>query len=112
MSVYPILVERWTGAQALTIICERCHAERVIDADEISNEDIYECPGDRELGRAASTVERCRGSAMMKYLQAEKCRGCGKLGFFGDPHCAGLEGCCSRRCQLQAEYAATLRGAA
>lgn len=103
MSDYPILVANWTGAQALTIVCERCHAERVIDADELSNEDIYECPGDRELGRTASTAKRCRGLAMMKYVEAERCRGCGALGF-EQP----VDGCCSRRCQLQADYAAML----
>lgn len=103
---YPILVERWTGAQALTIVCERCHAERVIDADEISNEDIYECPGDWELGRTASTAKRCRGSACMKYMEGERCRGCGGMAF-EQP----VDGCCSRKCQLQAEYAATLKAA-
>lgn len=108
MSRYPILVERWVGMQPLTIVCERCHSERVINADEISNEDIYECPRDWELSRRAPTAERCRGWAVMKYMQADRCRGCGTLGFWDDK----LDACCSRRCMLQAEYAASLKGGA
>jgi hypothetical protein len=101
---YPILVERWTGKQAMTIVCESCHAEAIITADELLNEGIYECPADTELGRQASTARRCRGSAIMKYEEAERCRGCGKLGFSEET----LAGCCSRRCMLQAEYAESL----
>jgi hypothetical protein len=102
---YPIIIERWTGMQALTIVCERCHTERVIDADEIYNEDIYECPADTERARTASTEPRCGGLACMKYVEGDRCKGCRKLGFFHD----ALKGCCSRACMLQAEYAEQLK---
>lgn len=103
MIEYPILVERYRGNQALTIVCERCGAEDVINPDKILNEDFYECPADAELGRRVSTAPRCRGSAAMKYVEADRCPGCRRLGFW-----EGLDGCCSRRCQLQAEYARSL----
>lgn len=89
---YPILVERYNGKQGITIVCERCHAERVIDADELNNEDLYDCP------------VQCGGSACMKYAEADKCPSCGKLGFWHGT----LGGCCSRVCMLQAEYAKAL----
>lgn len=107
-SAYPILVERFQGRQSMTIVCENCHAERVIDADEITSEDIYECPADTEL-RKASTGPRCHGMACMKYEEAGRCQGCGKLGFWSGA--SSIEGCCSRRCKLQAEHAAGLSGA-
>lgn len=102
MMEYPILVAEWKGDQALTIVCEKCGAEVVLDPDELLNEGLYECPADTELSRRASTARRCRGSAVMKYEQADKCQSCGKLGFW-------LNGCCSRRCLLQAEYAKQLQ---
>ena len=96
---YPILVERYTGAQAMTIVCRHCHAEEVIGPDDIVNDDLYACP---------RWAEGCEGVAQHKYLEADhKCGGCGQLGFFS----ADLGNCCSRRCQLQAEYAETLGGA-
>ena len=103
MTEYPILVERYTGNQSLTIICERCGSEDVISPDEILNEDLYECPADTEIGRQASTARRCHGTASMKYAEADRCHGCRRLGFWDH-----LDGCCSRRCQLQAEYARSL----
>lgn len=109
MTDYPILVEKWTGNQSMTIICESCKAEAVITPDDLLNEGLYECPADTELSRKASTAARCRGTAVMKYEEAERCRGCGTLGFYGDV--AHLEGCCSRRCKLQAEYADSLKAA-
>lgn len=105
MTKYPILVADWSGNQALTIICEKCGAEEVIDPDEILNEGLYECPADTELSRRASTALRCRGSAIMKYEQADPCPGCGTLGFYRAEVNAG---CCSRRCMFVAEHAATL----
>lgn len=105
MSRYPIIVARYTTDQALTIICDRCHAEAVIHPDDLLNEGLYECPADTELSRAASTAQRCRGSAFMKYEEGDPCKGCGRLGFWDRK----LDGCCSRRCQLQAEYAAALK---
>lgn len=104
MAEYPLPARRMTGEQCLTIICERCHSERVIDGDEITSEDIYECPADTEKARRASTEPRCRGTACMKYEEADVCRNCRKLGWFEDV----LKGCCSRTCLLQAEYAETL----
>jgi hypothetical protein len=106
--LYPILIERYRGNQAMTIVCERCHAEAVIDADDLVNDDLYECPADTELSRKASPAPRCRGYACMKYVEADRCKSCRKLGFFED----ALNGCCSRVCMLQAEYAESLKGAA
>jgi hypothetical protein len=105
---YPILVERWSDDQALTIICERCYAEAVLDPDELLNEGLYECPADTELSRRASTERRCRGSAVMKYDEGDKCEGCGKLGYWHGVRMSPIDGCCSRRCKLQAEYASVL----
>jgi hypothetical protein len=99
VSDYPILVERYRGEQSMTIVCEDCHAERVIDADDISNEGDYICPRDTY---GQPTV--CGGFAVMKYQEADSCPNCGKLGFW-DEHPGQ---CCSRVCQLQAEYAKEL----
>jgi hypothetical protein len=96
MIEYPIPVERYTGDMALTIACKNCHSSRVITADEIYNEDLYDCP------------RECGGWASMKYAEADKCKNCGLLGFYD----LALNGCCSRACMLQAEYAETLRGTA
>jgi hypothetical protein len=93
---YPILVEKFTGKPSMTIVCERCHAEDVIDADDLLNEGLYECPRSHVV---------CVGTAVMKYEEADRCAGCGVLGFYDY---AELKGCCSRRCMLQAEYAAGL----
>lgn len=92
MSGYPIPVENFDGDKALTIICETCRGEAVIDADEILTEGLYRCP------------RGCGGTAVMKYEVADRCKGCGKLGWFS----GGPSGCCSRACALQAEYAAML----
>ena len=88
MSDYPILVEKLTAEQAMRIRCETCGAEKDITDDEILNDAVYACP------------KRCGGSAVYKYEWADKCGGCGKLGFYEKV----LDGCCSRVCQLQAEY--------
>lgn len=109
MPEYPILVAEWRGDQALTIICEECGAEEIVDPDELLNEGIYECPADTALYRSGSTARRCRGTAVMKYEQADQCEGCGKLGFWHGSHETAIDGCCSRRCALQAEYAKQLR---
>lgn len=92
---YPILVEQYTAKQALTIVCEACHAEAVIHADDILNEGLFACPAG------------CPGSATYKYEEADRCGGCGRLGFYD----IALKHCCSRACMLQTEYAATLKGA-
>lgn len=93
MSGYPILIADWTGKQAMTIVCESCHAEAVITDDDLQNEGLYSCP------------KHCGGLAVYKYEQADKCGGCGKLGFYDSKI---NDGCCSRVCQLQAEYAKDL----
>lgn len=97
MTEYPILVARWNANQALTIVCERCDAEEVIDPDGLLNEGLYECP----VG--------CGGTAVMKYEEGDQCEGCGKLGFWYGARDTAIDGCCSRRCKLQAEYAQELR---
>ena len=89
---YPILVEKLTPEQALRIVCQRCGAEEEIGEDEILNDAVYACP------------KNCGGAAIYKYEWADKCPGCGKLGFYEKV----LDGCCSRVCQLQAEYAKEL----
>jgi hypothetical protein len=104
VSDYPLPVRRFTPDQATTIICEVCHTEAVIEADDLLNEGLYECPANTELGKLASTAPRCPGSAVMKYEEADPCPNCGKLGWF-DPV---LKGCCTRVCMLQFEYAASL----
>ncbi len=89
---YPILVERLASKQALLIVCVSCRAEAYVNAEDIRNDENYGCAG-------------CGASAVYKYAEADdKCPNCGKLGFFSPV----LEHCCSRVCQLQAEYARTL----
>ncbi len=102
MARYPILVERLTGQQSITIGCESCRVERAIDPDEISNEDIYECPADTKRWLAGLKA-RCGGTAAMAYVEGERCKNCRKLDYS-----MPLDGCCSRRCMLQVEYAETL----
>lgn len=89
---YPILVERYAGNQAVTIVCESCNATAVIDAADLRSDPLYACPAG------------CGGHATHKYEEADRCPGCGKLGFYERV----LGGCCSRVCQLQAEYAREL----
>ena len=89
---YPILVERLKKDQALVIVCESCHRERTIGADEIRNEMNYGC-------------NVCGGPAVYKFEEADKCPNCEKMGHFSH---LWLEGCCSRVCALQYEYARSL----
>src|SRR6476646_9694355 len=92
---YPILVDDFGLAQSLLIVCEACAAEAVLTADELSNDACYSCPAG------------CPGWAVYKYEVADRCKGCGQLGFYE----AVLDGCCSRRCLLQWQYLQTLRAA-
>lgn len=95
MTEYPILVERFEDSQSLTVACEKCGASALTDPDERgwNFEGFFECP------------KNCGGMTTWKYEEADhKCGGCGKLGFFAD----ALGNCCSRPCQLQAEYAREL----
>jgi hypothetical protein len=103
---YPILVRDLKPEQALVIICEKCHTEETIGPDDLLNEGLYMCPQN-----AYGEPLVCDGTAIMKYEPADPCKGCGKLGFWGclnDP----LNGCCSRACMLQAEYAESLNARA
>lgn len=93
---YPILVRDFTGMQSLTIVCERCHAEEIIEADDILNEGLYSCP---------RGIVACGGTAVMKYEVADECPSCKTLGFYESTVNAG---CCSRICMLQVEYAKVL----
>jgi hypothetical protein len=99
---YPIPVEDFTGSQALTIVCEKCHSEAVISPDDILNEDLYECPRDTRARRIGAVA--CGGFACMKYAIADRCGGCDELGWFSET----LNGCCSRSCMLIAEHRARL----
>jgi hypothetical protein len=88
---YPILVERLNSDQALVIVCERCHWETEIGPEDIRNEMNYTC-------------SRCRGPAVYKFEEAERCPNCGEMGHYSK----ALNYCCSRVCMLQAEYAKEL----
>jgi hypothetical protein len=93
----PIPVERWEGDQITLLACEKCGAARQAVPDEIGLSDgLGACP------------ESCGGWLWWAYMEADKCGGCGALGWFDD----ALKHCCSRACMLQVEYAQTLGGAA
>lgn len=95
MAHFPRLVERWRGKQATTLYCEQCERTRQATEDEIG------------LREGLPPCGHCDGMLDWAYHEADRCKGCGKLGFWDK----ALGYCCSRRCQLQAEYAATLRDA-
>lgn len=99
MSDFPILVERLSPKQAAALGCASCGAER--QATERECLEFYIPPG----------CTSCGMEAVMdwKYMEGEKCKGCGKLGFWSNN--GPLKGVCSRKCQLQAEYAEELRRA-
>lgn len=91
---YPILVEKYKEDQATRVICTRCEREYT-DWD----------PADGDPYDLCSKCDSCEGDLMFKYEQADCCRGCGELGFYEKI----LDHCCSRVCQLQAEYLVSLR---
>jgi hypothetical protein len=93
---FPILVDRYQGNQGRTVICTLCLAEKVVG-------DIGDVIG--EEGEGACPVG-CGGDTVFKYVEADRCPSCGKLGFWD----RALDRCCSRKCMLQAEYARTLNG--
>ena len=100
MSRYPILVPRYSDHfppdTAICIgTCGREWKGHELPRDPAEGEP-------EELGVECS----CGGVVVFKYLEAPQCPGCGKLGGYSS-HALG--GCCSRRCQLQAEYAAALK---
>ena len=92
MTNYPILVERYDAKHPadLAVCLGKCGREWIYDPSEGDPHDLcLECA--------------CGGAIDFKYLAADKCGGCGSLGFYPK-----LNGCCSRKCMLQAEYAASL----
>lgn len=93
MSRYPILVARYKGSQSLTKVCETCEATGLITVDEINQDDIYSCPAGHD-----------EHTAVMKYVEADRCPNCRRLGFYDPP----TSPCCSRVCALQWEYAQSL----
>jgi hypothetical protein len=93
---FPAPVERFGKDEATLLACGRCGAARQADPDELGMIDgLGVCP------------EECGGWMEWAYQEADKCPGCGALGWFADE----LDGACSRRCMLQAEYAKTLAAA-
>jgi hypothetical protein len=91
------MVERLSPKQAVTLVCMSCGHETVASADQCGAVDIEDpCP---ECNRCVLD---------WKYMEAERCKNCGKL----DWHMAIAHRWCSRSCQLQGEYAESLRGAA
>jgi hypothetical protein len=91
----PILVERFSSAQAKRLACEHgCGFERDATGDEIAS-------GAHEYGIGC----RCGGVLIYKYEEAQKCANCGRLGWWQTPY---GDGTCSRACHLQVEYAKEL----
>lgn len=90
---YPILVERFDDKHPADLaVCEGCGKTGKWDPTEGDPYDL------------CAKCESCGEQVVFKYMEADKCGGCGELGF----HAAELGGCCSRACMLQAEYAAAL----
>jgi hypothetical protein len=92
MPKYPILVERYDSKHpADTAVCEDCNAEHTYDPMDGDPYDLcLKCS--------------CGGQIVFKYLWADRCPGCERLGWYRKE----MNGCCSRRCMLVAEYAAHL----
>jgi hypothetical protein len=98
---YPILIERFgKGGESLHVGCNTCGKwweEKDPDA-AIANVDSGHCP-------------HCESwNTYWRFEEASRCPGCGTLSLELDPRGA-LGGACSRKCQLQVEYAASLRSA-
>ncbi len=93
MSRYPIKVSYDDKTIALDLAtCEACKTERTLDPAD-------GCPYDRCLRC------ECGGQIVWKYDPVDACPSCGKLGY----EACSVGGACSRKCQLQAEYAASLK---
>lgn len=112
MTDYPIPVARYEGASAFVIVCESCGTEATIGPDALTSDGSYACPRNWDAP-IVRWDERHKlpcpdGHAVHKYQEADPCPGCGKLGWWD----VGDDNACSRRCQLQAEYARSLGGAA
>lgn len=99
---FPIPVERLDEHTARLLACNVCGRCRPATTDEIGMSDALGfCP------------DRCGGWLEWAYEEADKCPGCGKLGWFRvalrSTDVEPLNGACSRVCMLQAEYAASLK---
>jgi hypothetical protein len=97
MTELPIPVRRLKPEQALLIACEVCGAEAHIDPDGLRNDGDFSCPAS-----CGATL-----SATFKYAEGNECPNCKRLGW----DTTDVDGCCSRRCALQAEYARRLEKA-
>ena len=101
MSRYPILVERFKGKQAFRVVCTTCDARHELTGDQVAGEDGYRA-GE---GLLACVRQDCDGRMTYAYMEATRCGGCQRLGFYEQ----ALDYCCSKKCQLQAEYAKKLK---
>jgi hypothetical protein len=100
MPDYPILVARWDEKHPATqAVCTRCEATFEWDPSEGDPVDLCSKHGNASAGE-------CGGQIVMKYDEGMTCPNCGKLDYTMPD---GLNGCCSRKCMLQAEYAEQLR---
>jgi len=89
----PVAPGDFTGEACTTLACEKCGVTRQADPDEIGMTDgLGACPN------------RCGGYMTWAFDAADRCGGCGQLGWFPST----LNHCCSRVCMLQAEYAKRL----
>lgn len=101
MNSYPILVEKFPPGTTTDLGCNDCgHWWHLSDPHEFMEyHEIGTCP-------------RCKSFQIdARYEEGDKCPGCGKLSLELD-HKGALKGACSRRCALQAEYAASLKAQA
>jgi hypothetical protein len=97
MTDYPILVDRWDAKHPSDMaVCEDCDATFRWDPSEGDPYDLC-------------ATHSCGGQVVMKYTEGERCKNCGKL---DHEMPRGLGGCCSRKCMLQVEHAASLKAAA
>ncbi len=95
-SKHPILVERFTRKQALTLACRCCGTTVMADDAEsfIATVDY-----------GGSSCVACGSLRFIPaYEEAVRCNACRRLGHW--PKTLGY--CCSRICELQAEYAQQL----
>lgn len=96
MRRFPRLVERFTGRQATALGCNECGRTSQVPPEAILAS--YEW--------ANARCPRCGSHRTdVAYEEAPRCGGCGRLGHWVPE----LDSCCSRRCQLQKEYAFELR---
>lgn len=99
---YPILVPDWDEKHPADLaICERCEHEFVWDPSEGDPYDLCARCGQVDSTRPGGV---CAGQIVFKFNMVDSCPGCGKLGYDAQK----VDGACSRRCALQAEYAASL----